>query len=1304
MYNFSIIKNLLTLFCVIPYGVSLFVVQYDAPPNQLPARMYTVERSPTSLISHAHGLILHPVDYVEIPDTVWKYVIKFDLPCLSDHISGQQIIEWRATINAIISSLDTLRKVNSMTNTNVEDISALSSLAKTVSNRIDQAEEAYKETSERAQYLWGLIKLRSICADKSGNFTSNLGEVKKVKDLITQFKSKNMTSPSTPSWTQQPILNISTVSKSQTELGDVVDLNKIENIPITTRVTTLKSTVTTTTAGVPPVNVNDFESVTKKSAPYYNPEDNTIRPEGGNKINRNKKSKRQLSHESWKFVLPRDQQMTVSNINCKLEAGFTSGQPTSKPGTAESREDVLNDEADQTTSPHTTPTTDTDVQSIWLKQPFAIHYQQAVRSIFGSSTNEPNAILVGTVSRYSIWAKVCVINHHNTPNIDKQPGCQLRKFYSDTDIQNHLHERLAGVKPQKLWNQIEEFSRTPLPVDLNRFKRDTLITLDDVVYLRVPESKMTSCITSVNIGEDATLNVSHDRVEILTSSNDYTTTLTIGTSLQNCFTLRDLKDSMYPRQTRVKREDSWWTRSVWQPLFGFASKDDVEAVRKDVDSNQANIGRIIELQNSLLTISKTQTSAMTDMHDAMDKTIKELQSYATNMTSTVTNLLSEQEGLAQSVDFIARLSTLHIQLSRLESELSSIIYQLSSIIDKYNLMKEMFTRGNLDVRVFSESAQADFDKAFSQTSLYRLPRDWPGIYNLNQRFASAHINEADRTLIFILNIPLMKIGSPRDTFRVITYPLITDDQKFRVSTQHDYIQIAPDTSHWYGLSTSEYIQCRLETFRVCNYRFMEHVSLLETCATSLTITPAPQPNVCRAVVDHTDNDVTSFTQISKTQWIGYVSPKSNDINISATVACSGSTTSMSDEILLVKGYQVITIEDGCTVTTQDVILTPVHEWWVSHGTQIEFDTSIRRSDYNNSRASVMLLSKPSITKMSGHIKLPQINLSSASASLNTTNNLLTKVTELTNSTENDNLILLFHNRVGSKVFPSDWNPVWTMLSSGFSILCIIAIVILILRYVRRPTVPLAAVAFTRVPAAVSAASVLGNTTTNNINQTSWEVIVKALEDHQHHLTIFMCVTMILMILMHILHCYMLAKNNRLITHTLRSVTQASDFCVENLLAIHYTGEPIVTAYCLLEVTNIFRQVVDVPISLQVATLPNPLSQWYMERSTNLAKLIRGITCYRWSRTCQTKFDWSKACIKSTEFPNLDICAEMPVRGSFRTSDISHIIPDAMTYTWFSMKLKICIGLECRYGSERNVLYHYIRDRPGVFDSAVRLLE
>nr|WPT07830.1 glycoprotein [Rice thrips mononega-like virus 1] len=159
----------------------------------------------------------------------------------------------------------------------------------------------------------------------------------------------------------------------------------------------------------------------------------------------------------------------------------------------------------------------------------------------------------------------------------------------------------------------------------------------------------------------------------------------------------------------------------------------------------------------------------------------------------------------------------------------------------------------------------------------------------------------------------------------------------------------------------------------------------------------------------------------------------------------------------------------------------------------------------------------------------------------------------------------------------------------------------------------------------------------------------------------------------------------------RRLLVATNWTPRTMNVIHHEGEVKLRLWFIISVKHLWRKDnITTEAAIQASTLVGNWSDWTCEFNSSQPSFIKAQTFKRWQQVFRIKVSWGSLCLKSSRYPVLDTCAELPDYLEVKASEILAQCHDVMPWTWGSVEfLNICrvevipsqaINLFTNYGS------------------------
>lgn len=1274
--------------------------------GHVPSKVFN-EGKPITMVNNNFGVIVHPMEHIEIVDKLWKFYIPIDLPCITEYVTPTIIATWRSVIadaRTHVSSLTTKEDGNV---TSFGYVEGFNKTAVEMLQMINNVEEIAKEVSLEGQYLWGLLDVESCPNNPWIGSTINMGAYNRPRPF--KVKSSNQT------------------SSLQGRTSN--NMTPIQSPPSSTVPSVPKKKIGSATNGEQgeTYDFSSYNDVPSRDAELFHPPDS--------------RGKRNIkTSDGISLNLPNVNTVIVATgVTFKGSDGFVNNQHVISAEQADMAVDAVN-------QPEPRVLTDEDrIQTSILQSPPAAQFQVSLSAILRHTNSASKCEKVNMIGGSRGRIAICFTTSSGLTSPPEWGKCIQRCMKYDSEITGQseaLREPEAYQFDMSTFNKYDDSHTT---IDLSSYNYYSLPANSSDRFKRGSYSYDANIVIT---GEDIFVSLSQIQTAVACNDTDILNRRVFGMlvpksvsyvkkngSLAFEMVFPDIKDiyfhiqgksnrpemgrindisittdpatrsgllktkKVYYESKRVKRGLGMWIMdNVWKPMFGSASEEDVDNLSEYLAVTQSKLGEVAYIQSQLVTVADKQDSQLKTLTMGLKNVADAVKSNDELIKSAMADIVKEGLDGVEEMRASILYNKLTESIFQLNAHLQNCMTQLSQIRSKYRLYKSMIQTQNIDVELFVPQAKKLYDDQLrSELASYRLPRDWPTLFQLRGRYVNLIHQTGTRNMILVVRIPLMKKSYPKHVFKVITYPLSSGPLTVKLPITDELVIIGPNSSYWYGMKYTDYLECRAEEFRVCPGRFPLHVSLEEKCVPSLLSNTINSGLACKMEQVHrSSQESTTVVQVTQNQWVINLRPITNETEVSVSVECEAATT-VTDSVVLPIGYQVIEVRHGCTYRLRDVLLVPIKHWMTSLDQSLTFAGNIEMKNGSYTWIKSIKLNPPSLQAIQKRLELNMMDIPTigvydgASGDNSTVKEMFDKIAA------SEGYYSAATRVMNSKIYRfGNHTPSW--MGWAFTILIICGIVV-IASYVYRRIISypatLAAVGFSQVPTTQAMIQNVTSVIAGNATNVSSILMPCNSSILGRHTTVIGSQSFIsmeiyigTMLFMLAMHCYVLYSLKSRVINVLSNIKGCVGGPIRSLSTIHHAQECNLIVYLVVKIYRLGRSPVSTNLPFQICTLPPPITQWYLRDTSNVGIGVKSSSRLRLFNDCKCQWSWGNLCLLSRDYPKLDVCKEMPGMSQFSMDDILESVKPN-TLGWYKIEISHITCMELEINGIRSELYHYV---------------
>lgn len=753
-------------------------------------------------------------------------------------------------------------------------------------------------------------------------------------------------------------------------------------------------------------------------------------------------------------------------------------------------------------------------------------------------------------------------------------------------------------------------------------------------------------------------------------------------------------------------------KHLWKPMFGSASTHDLAAIKLTINQMIDNQKSIVNSTNANTRYIKSLGGTVSALTVSINKTNKELTKWSKLINTELSTLSETITKVSEQVKYNTLILHTDAIIQYISQATANLRVTLTQLAQVYHDVTDMFVRQVLSPYLFSHNMLLDvYNELAAGDDVYTLPPTWTSNDMFKTTVALAIIDDKNVKVMFEIPLVNGNFALKQKTYSIHSMPIFLG-KWVRYIPKYKYIitqrRGANDPVVYNQISDLKYEQCKGRVASTCDMTGTWTELHNDDCISSLLggdgyKTPE---SVCGMTVIPTNQVAPEAEWLSRNQWI--VHPGRTNINMLEHCETSG-TKVVNNEIqrglptdaihrsLTINATSILEIPDGCTARFASILLAPTAYSVIQ--SQLPLDLNLLSQQYENRSADQVFIIDISTTLQSslsylGVRVLDEGLMSNITFDDKTLTEIHTQLTALIKSAEN-NTLTLPNTILKINDIEGVWSQlkllmlsipmwIWGVIIVSFVMVCFCCSRQL-MKILCKPKIAMPAVAFSRVRGYDAAE--INITQVKELNTTSWfsDEQLKAISDMMSaEITMFVVMLLTMVIFMYLHH--RLLKNA--IQKIIQSTFNASGWYPKNKSVTHHVGEVPVTVLVIVQTKRLFGPNVSHSIGLQICTLPGLSSDWYLKAQVDNWNLIKPVECRRFFNRFIMMFDWTKMCLLSHRYPNLDTCQDMPPIFTCPVSDISDANSHVIPWDWVSISVKGLVSLNVGIGSNSVNLYTY----------------
>ena len=265
-------------------------------------------------------------------------------------------------------------------------------------------------------------------------------------------------------------------------------------------------------------------------------------------------------------------------------------------------------------------------------------------------------------------------------------------------------------------------------------------------------------------------------------------------------------------------------------LFGTADQNDLDEIKKDVQTIYDNQMTQAEVLNDIISISNVSRTLINENRQKINGMIKNIESIYENLE----DVRKDIQFLFHSRKFMLIFSEVQIHLNRLRTSADI----LKSDINKFAQYLTMLSSGKLSPALIDpihlQKELTLIQKQLPPTII--LPEDpTQNVWHYYKYLTVSYIPFVDK-IIMLVKVPLVDNQSSLSLYKIYNLPVYnpTIDKSIQYNLEGNSIAISSDRNYATIPTDSEFIECTLASGHFCNLRSaLYHMQASKWCLTAL---------------------------------------------------------------------------------------------------------------------------------------------------------------------------------------------------------------------------------------------------------------------------------------------------------------------------------------------------------------------------------------------------------------------------------------------------------------------------------------
>lgn len=774
--------------------------------------------------------------------------------------------------------------------------------------------------------------------------------------------------------------------------------------------------------------------------------------------------------------------------------------------------------------------------------------------------------------------------------------------------------------------------------------------------------------------------------------------------------------------------------TFWKPMFGAASQEDIDKIKKFLKTNKNNTDKLFQNQKLMMSLQRQSENRIDAISLALKNITEVLSITLHSSRSDLDKLLKDTMNIKGAQAVAETLMAIGTLQRYIHNALTLLKFKLNEISSTYQTLYSMIRGRYISPSFLSGETLDDLTSGLRDFNNpnYIIAPTWSRLSTMDDRSASLMVN--GRHILISLKIPLILKTSAYTTYQAHSIPFRVENKIMQALKTDPYYIIDKTNKKWATLSSHEYSICVSNPGQICPYSFPMHSLTSPDCFSAiLAVEDLKKPNkLCK--IEYMGDDKTyqfpvqSFLgqTLSSNQWVISILHKDG---LLAYEICDdvANNNAIQTATRTLNGINVIKVTEGCRVQVGDSTFSTSTNWRTNTHRSVQFQDGLlidtsglgdlkiwkMSSLINETLTNATIFSFPSSKVPGKKSYLFKNNIAEVGDILNMlqTKNLSTQDVGLLEPDDED--IPDFHLET-----PSHWNfshwQIWSLIFGSVPVILLVSLfAYVVFKFIFIKPRSAATVAFSALPTSFTRADQLGGQVIvpNGLdrvlkdllqkvdgqmaNWTLQNATIQHIPDHlqpvNYLMPIIMMTMMSLMLILAFYHCWCLYKQSSLIRAMIRAACQ---YPKNRAVTMHNVEEPVIIVF--LATIKLFgrKEPVVTTMAIQVCTLPSPYSQWMVKDRSYVKLMSSTTTLNRRHKTLIIQFNWTHLCILSNLLPNLDTCEDMPQQCIIPTSDLDACIDGGLPWNWTSVHQGHVIKVEVgRLGASKTI-YSYQEDATG----------
>ncbi|APG78685.1 putative glycoprotein [Hubei coleoptera virus 3] len=745
---------------------------------------------------------------------------------------------------------------------------------------------------------------------------------------------------------------------------------------------------------------------------------------------------------------------------------------------------------------------------------------------------------------------------------------------------------------------------------------------------------------------------------------------------------------------RVKRAPLGIIGRLYKWLFGVATVDDVDEVRRNFVSylkGQQNLSKANqEFMTNQLSINQHFDENLKILNTKISDTVKGMNSTIDMFMDTI----QQTNNVFQDLYLTTKLSSLLIHGN---------ILITGAVIDALRINQYMDSLSSRYLSLYhallSDTLTAEIlDPASLKTILLEINNKLPPNYQVIDlpdfrswyKVSYSTVSLIDNSIVYAFKFPIVRKSSEPTLWHFNSLPVFKNGTAFKLNYHDHWVYLDEHNQEWVPMSQTDFnARCDKST-SVCSgfaSRYTYSKNNYNHCLLSLLYDSSKVIDQCEMSPIDIDQVLDPIIAISipPNQWL-----VETLYPVKAVKSCPAKSGQFITDSVMISGVMTIELAPLCKISiaelTLESSLAPPGLESQSYAPEYTLE-SVKISTSDIDIIALKENKVPQIDikmdKSTWNTKAMQIKIKSVETNLNAQKELVSNISEINKKLQAD---LIKIESSSGKTFSSQWiSFYWENII--FYIWVIILTLMTLRVYVRVFGIPLigrgngimAKATFPLVSSSgfgtanafppqgkiymdgstiwASAPNATSNVMVNVTNKFN-EFFS---QPHNTTSVIHLCVMVALMLLMLILMYSLMCHHQSMLLRKLLSL----GVLPINTRESQHIGEIGVQLYVLVMMKSMFGSKTHyAEVGIQMCTLPGNIRDWICTSnlSENKTFIVPKWVC-RWSSTLELSCQWGPICLKSTKYPNVDTCKDLPKHGSFNMREVIEQINPKCPFIW-----------------------------------------